>query len=144
MGDSWHGALAEVAAAHDLDRQLVGNDDAFAAAHFAPWPHERSPAQAVGGLLLGQKHFDSSAVSLAMAVEPGGEHARVVQHQAIAGMEERRELAESSILPGSRFAIHHQHARRGAIRERLLRDQLFGKVVVEIGKQHRWSHRFVG
>jgi hypothetical protein len=40
------------------------------------------------------------------------------------------------ILPGARLAVDHQHPRGGAVGERLLCDQFFGEMVVEIGKQH--------
>ena len=49
-------------------------------------------------------------------------------------MQERRKFAEAAILPGSRLSIYHQHPRCRTIGERLLRDQLFWKMVVEIGK----------
>ena len=75
-------------------------------------------------------------MSFAVTVEAGGEHAGVVEHQAIAGMEEGREVAEGVVLPGARLAVDHQHARGGAVRERFLCDQFFGEMVVEIGKQH--------
>ena len=45
-------ALTEFAAAHDLDSQLVGDDDALAASHLAPGPHQRTPSQPVGRFLL--------------------------------------------------------------------------------------------
>ena len=55
----------------------------------------------------------------AMAEEARRKNARIVEHQAIAGPQERREVAETAILPAAFLAIDHQHARRGAVGQRL-------------------------
>ena len=86
--------------------------------------------------MFSQKHFYFSGVSFAMTIEAGGEHAGVIEHQTVAGMEVGRKVTEGVILPGARLAVDHQHARGGAVGERLLCDQFFGEMVVEIGKQH--------
>ena len=60
-------------------------------------------------------------------------HARIVQHQAIAGAQKRGQIAELPVLPALPRAIHHQHARSGAVGERRLRDQLPRQGKIEFG-----------
>ena len=45
-----------------------------------------------------------------------------------------RKIAKHAILPSSRSPINHQHARRGAIVERLLGDPFFRKTVVKVAE----------
>ena len=58
----------------------------------------------------------------AMSEQAGGEHARVVQDQAVAGAEEFGEIAELPVLPRAARAIDDQHAGGGAVGEWRLRD----------------------
>ena len=59
-----------------------------AAAHLAARADERGPAQGVGRFLLRQEYFDFAGVPFAMAIQARWKHARIVEDQAIAGMEE--------------------------------------------------------
>ena len=72
----------------------------------------------------------------AMAEEARGEDARVVKHQAIAGVKELRKVAKGAVFPAALRAMDHQHPRGGAIGERLLGNQLVGQVEIEFGKVH--------
>jgi len=72
----------------------------------------------------------------AVAVEPAGKNSGIVQHQTIAGLEKLREVAKHAVLPAPGPAIEHQHARPGAVPERLLRNQFFRQFVVEIRQPH--------
>ena len=146
-------ALAELAARHDLAFQPVVEPDAFAyrqlAARAAPAPASRgrraetlrsrktSTAAAqvlaeLGIVLADGQRADARAV----AEQPRRKHARIVEHQAIAGPQELRKVAERPVLPTALFAVDHQHARGGAVGEGFLRDQFLGQVVIEFGQLH--------
>jgi hypothetical protein len=56
----------------------------------------------------------------AAAEEAGGKDARIVQRQAIALTEVTGEVAKRTIFPTPFAAIHNQHARSRAIRQRFL------------------------
>ncbi len=129
-----HDALAEVAAAQDFGGKIAGDDDAFSGAHFLAGADQGFPC--ICRYLAGKKNFDAAGAMLAAAKEPGGEHARIVQHQAVVGMHIGGKIAKHAILPGAFRAVDHQHARAIAIWEGLLRDQFLGQVVIEIGNQH--------
>jgi hypothetical protein len=49
-------------------------------------------------------------------------------------MEEGGKVAERAVFPAAFVAIDDQHAGRGAVGEGLLRDEVVGEVVVEIGE----------
>ena len=72
------------------------------------------------------------ADALAFPVEAGAENPGVVQDQAIAGREEVREFAESAVLPSLLLTVEHEHARCGAILQRLLGNQLLRQVIIEV------------
>ena len=63
-----------------------------------------------------------------------GEHARVVQHQQVAGRDESRQLRERAMLDLLGRAMQHHHARVFAARQRTLRDQLLGQRIIVIGQ----------
>ncbi len=73
---------------------------------------------------------------LATPVETGRKDARIVQYQAIAGLQVAGKVAEQAVLPHASGAIQHQHARSGAILQRLLGDQLRRQVIVELAQMH--------
>ena len=52
------------------------------------------------------------------------------------GRKELGQVAKPAVFPALRGAVDHQHARAGAVRQRLLRDQLLGQVEVEERKIH--------
>ena len=65
-----------------------------------------------------------------------GEHAGVVEHQAIAGPEEAWEVAEDAVLPSPLAAVDDEHTRGGAVLERLLCDAILGQVIIEFRELH--------
>src|SRR5580700_11403973 len=69
-----------------------------------------------------------------MTKQAAGKHLGIVQHEAVPGREKLRELAKRAILPALLAAIENQHARRGPILERLLRDRRFGQVIMKLGQ----------
>ena len=97
--------------------------------------HFHGAAQVLGALRVLLAHgqrMDARAV----AEQPRRKHPRIVEHEAIAGREELRQIAECAVFPPPLAPVDHEHARRRAVGERLLRDQVFGEVVVEVGEVH--------
>ena len=123
--------MTEHAPADDLGFQAAIERDPLAGAHFTAGPHQRFPYPAARVQRPHQQNLDFALPAGAMAVEPRGKNARIVQYKAIAGAEELRQVAKGAVLPAPRRAVHHEHARRRTVRQRLLRDQLLGKLVVE-------------
>lgn len=70
----------------------------------------------------------------AAAEQARGKHLGVVQNQAIAWAQELGKLAKRAIFPALLGTIQHQHARSGAVVERLLRDGRLRQVIIEEGK----------
>ena len=56
-----------------------------------------------------------------------------LEHQAVAGPQELRQIAEGGVLPAPLVAEEHQHARGGAVLQRALCDQLLGQGIIEVG-----------
>src|SRR5215472_8033133 len=77
-----------------------------------------------------------SANALAPAEQPCRNHARIVQHHELISMQQLRKLAEFAVVPDSRFAPKHHHARRIPLRKWPLRDSFSGQLVVEILDLH--------
>jgi hypothetical protein len=68
--------------------------------------------------------------------EAGRQDAGIVKDQQITRAEQVRELSEAGILEGAGVAVEVEHTRGSAIGKRLLRDQLLGKVEIELRNQH--------
>src|SRR5258706_15149473 len=68
-------------------------------------------------------------------IEPGWKHGSVVEANQIIGTKHLRKIAEVVIFESAGVAVHVQQPRAGAVRPRLLRDQFFRKMVVEVGDQ---------
>jgi hypothetical protein len=110
--------------------------------------HQRLPELRISGIRTQQKDLDLAsevfrarrvllayrkrAHARAVAVEPRREHFGIVQHQAIAGTQELRQLAERAVFPTLAVAVQHQHARSRAIFERVLCDGLFRQAIIEV------------
>jgi hypothetical protein len=106
--------------------------------------------------LAGQQNFDPSAekiscrwvvrvqglgpLSAAVAIEPGREHARIVQDQQVVRPQQVGEFAKTPILPTLR-PIQVQEARSGAVRQRLLRNAIGRQIVLEVRNKHRGDYR---
>ena len=67
----------------------------------------------------------------AMPKQARWKNSRVVQDQAVAWLEEVREIAEHPILPALLSPVQHEHAGTRAIGKRLLRDRLLRQVIIE-------------
>jgi hypothetical protein len=79
----------------------------------------------------------------AMPEQARGEHARVIQDEAIAGGQEPGEVAEMAVFPSPFGAAQHQHACACAVRERLLGNEFFGKMIIEFGGVQPSMYRLV-
>ena len=71
-----------------------------------------------------------------MAEQARGKNARIVEDEAVARAEVGRQIAKDAVFPTPLVAVDDQHAGSGAIGQRLLGDQVIGKVVIELGKIH--------
>ena len=65
-----------------------------------------------------------------------GSHARVVKDQQIARLQELREVCEEVVAQTAGCAIQHQHPARSALGGRVLGDEFFGQIEVEVGDEH--------
>jgi len=74
-----------------------------------------------------------------MAEQTRGEHARVVDGEEITGAEDRREIRDGRMTDRAGPAVEDEQPRCAA-RRRILRDQLVGKLEIEIGNVHAADH----
>ena len=144
--------LAISTARGDFAFQAAAEVNPFAGAHLSSRPHQRFPFFSVRAHRTQQENLDAATQMLsqlgiilphgqrvharAVAEQSRRKDARVVEHQAIARMEKLRQLAKEPIFPAVLVAVHHQHARRRAVCQRLLRDQLLRQVIVESRQIH--------
>jgi hypothetical protein len=77
----------------------------------------------------------------AAAIQPGGKHSSVVEDQEIRGSQEIWEIEKVAIREAATRFLHVQHPRCRAIRKGFLRDQVVGKMVVEVGNLHQSDYR---
>ena len=70
------------------------------------------------------------------AREPRGDHAGVVEHEQVPGLEEPGELAHRAVRERAASSVEHQHAARRALGERRLGDQLFRQLVGKVLPSH--------
>src|SRR5215472_10206883 len=156
-GTEADGSLAEISARCHLSLKLVilSKPDLLADADFLPRPHQGLPFQRAG--LAGQQHFNASAQEVfsrgvpwtyalralprTMPEETRGKDAAVVHHQQIVSPQKVGEVNELLVGPRAAIAAEMQHTRSAAINQRLLRDQLFGKMKIEVGNQHSGDYR---
>ena len=125
--------IAELSALKDFgfeNNGAVGSreHEAFADGNFSSGAHERAPEVVSGG--LGEHDFDSAGGLFAFAaqrsarVEASGDHATVIEHEQVAGVEKGREVGELAVVQFARCTIHDEHAALSALLGRLLRNQL--------------------
>lgn len=61
------------------------------------------------------------------------DHTRIVEHEAIAGFEVTGKVAELAVLPTPFGTVNHEHARGGAVGERLLRNPFRRELKIKVG-----------
>ncbi len=74
--------------------------------------------------------------ALAMAEQAAGKYSRVVEDHAITGPQILGEHPEVRIHPMMALSLQNQHARRRALRERLLGNKLFRQLVIKLADVH--------
>jgi hypothetical protein len=84
--------------------------EAVAFLHALGVADERLPAPEVDPLVQGRADL-RLAIGTA-AFELGGDHAGIVEHQHIACLEQRGQIAHAPVLERGITAAHHQHPRR--------------------------------
>src|SRR5438477_92041 len=72
----------------------------------------------------------------AMSEKPGGKNSAVVEYQDIAGVQMLGEIPELIISKCPGAPVQHEHSRSRPIRERLLCDEFFRKMKIEVGDEH--------
>ena len=86
--------------------------------------------------VLGQQEaFHGSATWNAVAKQPRREDARVVDDKQVAGAKKRGQIRDRAMTDGARGAVEDEQPRRAA-RCRILRDQIVGKLEIEVGDVH--------
>ena len=96
-----------------------------------------SSSQAPSGCFAQEQALPPAAAAGAAADQPGGQHARVVEDEQVAGVEQGRQVVEMAVGRRRAVAAHHQQARLVAFRRRFLGDQAVGKLVIELVDVHR-------
>ena len=135
-------ALAELAALKDFgfERDCAGRrgkDEALADGDFAAGTNESAPAIFAGG--FGEHDFNAAgrlftiADERAMRIEARGNDAAVVEDEKVAGAEMFSKTRKRIVAESARCAVHDEHAAGAALGRRLLRDEIFGQIVVEVG-----------
>ena len=107
----------------------AAEDDLVAQFHPLGIADEGLPAPEVHPLVQGRANlrFPVSAA----AFELGGDHAGIVEHQHIAGTEQRGQILDAAILKRSIAPAHHQHPRRIARAHGTQRNALGRQVKIE-------------
>jgi hypothetical protein len=71
-----------------------------------------------------------------MSEQARREDPTVIQNEDVAGSKMFGQTAKVIVTRSASASIQNQHARRGAVRERLLRNELFGKMEIEVRDEH--------
>jgi N6-L-threonylcarbamoyladenine synthase len=72
-----------------------------------------------------------------LAMKPRWKDTRVVQDQAVARPYEAVEVGKNIVVEVLVGARQHQHSRIAALSRRLLRDQIFGQLIIEVRNLHQ-------
>src|SRR5262249_4095992 len=156
-GTEADGSLAEISSRCHLALKIVilSKTDLLADSDLLSRSHQGLPLQRAG--LASEQDFDAPAQEVfgrgvpwthtlralprAMTEETRGKDAAVVHHQQILSSQKIGEVNELLVGGVAVISAEVQHARSAAINQRLLRDQLFGKMKIEVGNQHSRDYR---
>src|SRR4029434_1191565 len=86
--------------------------------------------------LTQEETLDCAATGDAAAEQPGRKHARVVDDQQIAPLEDIDEMSERGVLASAGLPPQHERARLPAHGGRVLRDQPGREIEIEIADIH--------
>lgn len=146
--------FAEGPAGDDFGLHFVvfAEEQAFADADFAAGTNQALPVVWLGRELAGEQDLDASVKEIAsggvaaadglgseagaMPVETGGKNASVVKNYNVVRAQKIGKIAEMAVVKLSGCAVEVQHAGTIACGKRLLGDEFFGKMEVEIRNQH--------
>lgn len=118
--------------------QFIGERDPRACRQGSARSRESFPEERL--YLTNEKNLDLRSFDLfalpgrshSPACESGGKNSRVIDHERVSGAEEIRQVIESRILKMAACAIEYEEARAVSLSRGLLRDQVFGQMIVEI------------
>ena len=117
--------------------QLVANTD------FAGGVHEHIPEAEFLIKFAQEEHFDACVRLLLVAIEAGGKHFCVVEHEDVVLVEIVQDVLEHAMLYLAGFSMEHHHAAFVAVGCGILGDFLFGEFVLELGELHCWIFLWV-
>ncbi len=126
-----HGARSIGMDGRDSTGLVFAKGDDGPDAKLAARPHQRPKLVGTGGLWKEVQNFRVAAAP-GVAEEPGGKNATSVDDQQIAVGQEVGQIRKRAVLDRPAGSAKHHEAGRVAARERLLRDELRGKVEVEV------------
>jgi N6-L-threonylcarbamoyladenine synthase len=129
-----HHPFAKLASPENLGRQLLGDQNPLASAHFLASPNQRFPS--VLSNLPREKDLHPPSSMFSPSIQPRGKNPRVIEHKAIVFMDIGRKIAKHAILPFPRRPIDHQHPRPVAFGKWLLRNQFFGQIIIKLINTH--------
>ena len=139
---------AQSAAQHLEDLHLAVRSEADAATRLELATRMAQGEPGTVRQLAHEQHL-GRGTALARAVQPSGNDARGVEDENVRGGDELEEIAKAPVRHGAARSVQHEEPRRAALCKRLLRDQLRGKVVFEVGgvqvsNMLAWSGLFAG
>jgi len=147
-------ALAEFASGNHLCLEFIvfSEEEVLSDADFAAWPDEALPFIRFLPELASKQYFHASFQevargwivraerlrfsSAAAAIETRRENTSVVEDDEIVGAQKGRKVTEPAVFKPSGCGREVKKPRGGALWKRLLGDQFFGKIVMEIGNKH--------
>ena len=143
-GNKTESALAKFSGGNNLgvkDRLIgcIGKDELIAGADFAPWANERAPVAVV--MHLSEQDFDEAGGGLTVAqVGPTSEKTRgqdtaIVDDQQVAGVKNLGQIGKLAIGVKAGCAVEVKHPAGPALGGRLLSDESFRKIEVEVGDE---------
>ena len=118
-----------VALKHDLGSDV----GAFAGSQHCP--------PIVDRVFLNQQDFKFAAGPGIRAPQPGGNHARLIEHEHVARAKISRQIPELTVFNVSIDAMQDQEPRFIALRRGMLRDQFGGQIKMEIRGLHTVSFK---
>jgi hypothetical protein len=98
--------------------------------HLLPRMQQRRPSVAVE--LAEEQAFDRTAARIPMPQQARGHHPRVVHRQHVAGTEKAGKIGNPHVAPGAVAPVDDEQSRPSPRGRRLLRNQVVGKIEVEL------------
>src|SRR5882672_3000076 len=106
------------------------------------WSHQGFPACTLN--LAHEQHFNAAPRRVALAYQSCRKDPCVVNYDNVTGVNVFRKKVKSGIFASLVGAIQDQHAGIVTLFQGLLRDQLFGKLIVKIREKHLKERAAIG